>query len=291
MNRFWSYIWWQISVQFSILCYTFQLQQISNSIFWDCYDHLSSFLVVQSKEVANINGEKVENASEEEESEEVESEEEDRQQPAEGPVSAMQEATSEAISQVGTWNGFYLLSILSWHHTYHFCHQFWWDGLITNMSGARIQWNVSLSFLRWAYWQLEKGPDIEYKRQQLNFPPSIIVWWDCVCRVLKGGVELCFLFPVEVGDEPESEESGEEEGEEEGTESDLVRPTSCSTQPLWSAVTAYVFFLHWLSITYCLFLKWSICLRAQSPVWRRGWRRKRKQTARGSGHPGKGRGG
>lgn len=47
--------------------------------------------------------------------------------------------------------------------------------------------------------------------------------------MLKGGVELCFLFPVEVGDEQESEESGGEEGEEEGTESDLVRPTSYST--------------------------------------------------------------
>ncbi|XP_075935606.1 histone-lysine N-methyltransferase EHMT1 isoform X3 [Anarhichas minor] len=55
----------------------------------------------QAKEVANINGEKVENASEEEESEEVESEEEERQQPTEEPVSAVQEATSEPISQVG----------------------------------------------------------------------------------------------------------------------------------------------------------------------------------------------
>lgn len=48
--------------------------------------------------------------------------------------------------------------------------------------------------------------------------------------MLKAGDELCFLFPVEVGDEQESEESGEEEGEEEGTESDLVRPTII-TQP------------------------------------------------------------
>uniref|UniRef100_A0A3Q1IN21 Euchromatic histone-lysine N-methyltransferase 1b n=1 Tax=Anabas testudineus TaxID=64144 RepID=A0A3Q1IN21_ANATE len=60
----------------------------------------------QAKEVVNINGEKVENASEEEESEEVESEEEERQQPAEEaveePVSAVQEAMSEPISQVGT---------------------------------------------------------------------------------------------------------------------------------------------------------------------------------------------
>uniref|UniRef100_A0A665XBH0 Euchromatic histone-lysine N-methyltransferase 1b n=2 Tax=Echeneis naucrates TaxID=173247 RepID=A0A665XBH0_ECHNA len=55
----------------------------------------------QAKEVANINGEKVENASEEEESEEVESEEEEGQQPAEEPVSATTEAASESISQVG----------------------------------------------------------------------------------------------------------------------------------------------------------------------------------------------
>ncbi|XP_074474905.1 histone-lysine N-methyltransferase EHMT1 isoform X2 [Sebastes fasciatus] len=54
----------------------------------------------QTKEVANINGEKVENASEEEESEEMESEEEERQQPAEGPVGAVQEATSDPISQM-----------------------------------------------------------------------------------------------------------------------------------------------------------------------------------------------
>lgn len=63
---------------------------------------ISSALVSQAKEVANINGEKVENASEEEESEEVESEEEERRQPTEEPVSAVQEATSEPISQVGT---------------------------------------------------------------------------------------------------------------------------------------------------------------------------------------------
>ncbi|XP_019128405.2 histone-lysine N-methyltransferase EHMT1 isoform X2 [Larimichthys crocea] len=55
----------------------------------------------QTKEVSNINGEKVENASEEEESEEVESEEEERQQPAEEPVSVAQEARSEPISQAG----------------------------------------------------------------------------------------------------------------------------------------------------------------------------------------------
>lgn len=59
-------------------------------------------VVSQTKEVANINGEKVENASEEEESEEMESEEEERQQPAEGPVGAVQEATSDPISQVET---------------------------------------------------------------------------------------------------------------------------------------------------------------------------------------------
>ncbi|XP_038589635.1 histone-lysine N-methyltransferase EHMT1 isoform X1 [Micropterus salmoides] len=56
---------------------------------------------LQSKELANINGEKVENASEEDESEEVESEEDERQQLAEEPVSNVQEATSEPISQVG----------------------------------------------------------------------------------------------------------------------------------------------------------------------------------------------
>ncbi|XP_040013282.1 histone-lysine N-methyltransferase EHMT1 [Xiphias gladius] len=55
----------------------------------------------QTKEVGGINGEKVENASEEEESEEMESEEEEGQQPTEEPVSAVQEATSEPISQVG----------------------------------------------------------------------------------------------------------------------------------------------------------------------------------------------
>ncbi|XP_032395631.1 histone-lysine N-methyltransferase EHMT1 isoform X2 [Etheostoma spectabile] len=55
----------------------------------------------QTKEVANLNGEKVENASEEEESEEVESEEEERQQPTDEPISDVQEATSEPISQVG----------------------------------------------------------------------------------------------------------------------------------------------------------------------------------------------
>nr|XP_046230727.1 histone-lysine N-methyltransferase EHMT1 isoform X3 [Scatophagus argus] len=56
----------------------------------------------QIKEEANINGEKVENASEEEESEEAESEEEDRQQPAEEPaICAIREVASEPISQAG----------------------------------------------------------------------------------------------------------------------------------------------------------------------------------------------
>ncbi|XP_041815953.1 histone-lysine N-methyltransferase EHMT1 isoform X2 [Chelmon rostratus] len=55
----------------------------------------------QSKDVANINGEKVENGSEEEESEDAESEEEDRRQPAEEPIGAVQEATPEPVSQVG----------------------------------------------------------------------------------------------------------------------------------------------------------------------------------------------
>ncbi|KAM4527978.1 histone-lysine N-methyltransferase EHMT1 isoform 2-T2 [Odontesthes bonariensis] len=46
----------------------------------------------QTKEVATINGEKVGNASEEEESEDLESEEEEQRQPAEEPVAALQEA-------------------------------------------------------------------------------------------------------------------------------------------------------------------------------------------------------
>lgn len=58
------------------------------------------FVVLQSKDVANINGEKVENGSEEEESEDAESEEEDRRQPAEEPIGAVQEATPEPVSQV-----------------------------------------------------------------------------------------------------------------------------------------------------------------------------------------------
>lgn len=49
----------------------------------------------------------MENASEEDESEDVESEEEERQQPAEELVGAVQEAMSEPISQVGTYNMFF----------------------------------------------------------------------------------------------------------------------------------------------------------------------------------------
>lgn len=51
--------------------------------------------IVQNKDVVNMNGEKIENASDEEESEEVDSEE------TEEPVSAVEE-TSEPISQVRT---------------------------------------------------------------------------------------------------------------------------------------------------------------------------------------------
>lgn len=54
-----------------------------------------SVFIVQTEEVVNMNGEKIENASEEEESEEVDSEE------TEEPVSAIEE-TSEPISQVRT---------------------------------------------------------------------------------------------------------------------------------------------------------------------------------------------
>ncbi|XP_047228694.1 histone-lysine N-methyltransferase EHMT1 isoform X3 [Girardinichthys multiradiatus] len=53
----------------------------------------------QKREVANINGEKVVNASEEDESEDLESEEEMRRQPAEQTLSAVQE-TSESADQV-----------------------------------------------------------------------------------------------------------------------------------------------------------------------------------------------
>ncbi|XP_029025325.1 histone-lysine N-methyltransferase EHMT1 isoform X2 [Betta splendens] len=59
----------------------------------------------QTKEVANINGEKVENASEEDESEELESEEEEHLLPvemaSEDPIREVNEATSDPISQVG----------------------------------------------------------------------------------------------------------------------------------------------------------------------------------------------
>lgn len=55
---------------------------------------------MQTEEVVNMNGEKIENASEEEESEEVDSEE------TEEPVSAIEE-TSEPISQVRTENNFF----------------------------------------------------------------------------------------------------------------------------------------------------------------------------------------
>lgn len=54
---------------------------------------------MQTEEEVTINGEKIENASEEEESEEMESEEEERQQLVEEPA---QKATSEPISQVRT---------------------------------------------------------------------------------------------------------------------------------------------------------------------------------------------
>lgn len=54
---------------------------------------------MQTEEEVTVNGEKIENASEEEESEEMESEEEERQQLAEEPA---QKATSEPISQVRT---------------------------------------------------------------------------------------------------------------------------------------------------------------------------------------------
>lgn len=101
------------------------------------------------------------------------------------------------------------------------------------------------------------------------------MWW----------VEPFFFFPVEVGDEQESEESCEEEGEEEGTESDLVKPFI--TQPNPSKFRDSLYFSPLILNYPCpFFLQLSVCLRAQSLVWRRGWRRKRKQTARGSGHPG-----
>ncbi|XP_056288053.1 histone-lysine N-methyltransferase EHMT1 isoform X3 [Pseudoliparis swirei] len=58
----------------------------------------------QAKDVPSVNGEKVDNASEEEESEEAVSEEEARPRPPEEPAGAVQKATSEAsepASQVG----------------------------------------------------------------------------------------------------------------------------------------------------------------------------------------------
>lgn len=58
---------------------------------------------MQVKEVVNINGEKVEHASEEDESEDVDSEE------VEEPVTAIEETTSEPISQVGLYTFFYYL--------------------------------------------------------------------------------------------------------------------------------------------------------------------------------------
>ncbi|XP_035040196.2 histone-lysine N-methyltransferase EHMT1 isoform X1 [Hippoglossus stenolepis] len=62
-------------------------------------DLQQSAKIPQTKEAVIINGEKVENASEEEESEEVESEEEEGPQMSGGPVSVQE--TSEPISQVG----------------------------------------------------------------------------------------------------------------------------------------------------------------------------------------------
>ncbi|XP_041666969.1 histone-lysine N-methyltransferase EHMT1 isoform X2 [Cheilinus undulatus] len=56
--------------------------------------------VPQTKEVANINGGKVENASEEEESEEGESEEEERRRLSKEPVSAVEEQKPKPINQV-----------------------------------------------------------------------------------------------------------------------------------------------------------------------------------------------
>ena len=76
----------------------FGLVKVNKSV---CGDHFKSFHIAQTKEAVNINGEKVEHASEEEESEEVESEEEEGPQMSQGPVSVVQE-TSEPISQVGT---------------------------------------------------------------------------------------------------------------------------------------------------------------------------------------------
>lgn len=60
---------------------------------------LLSIYCFQPKEVANINGEKVGNASEEEESEDMESEEEERRHQTEDPVTSVKE-TTEPTDQV-----------------------------------------------------------------------------------------------------------------------------------------------------------------------------------------------
>lgn len=79
-------------------------------------EQCNAAFIVQSEAVVNINGEKIENASEEEESEEVDSEE------TEEPVSAVEE-TSEPISQVGTENPFlhatHFLKMDLFHHKTH----------------------------------------------------------------------------------------------------------------------------------------------------------------------------
>lgn len=71
---------------------------------WDFSDPPLCCSILQTKIGANINGEKVENASEEEESDEVDSEEEEQQQQAEEPVASVHQAspTSDPVSQVGT---------------------------------------------------------------------------------------------------------------------------------------------------------------------------------------------
>lgn len=71
-----------------------------------------SVFIVQTEEVVTMNGEKIENASEEEESEEVDSEE------TEEPVSAIEE-TSEPISQVRTEN--YFLRSYAWYTFFLTC--------------------------------------------------------------------------------------------------------------------------------------------------------------------------
>lgn len=59
---------------------------------------LQSLGVTQAEEEVTVNGEKVENASEEEESEELESDEEERLPLAEGPA---QRGSCETFAQVG----------------------------------------------------------------------------------------------------------------------------------------------------------------------------------------------